>query len=63
MSSANSYLGTSCQGTESLHVGCLLKILNSADLSKDSPQLMDKIGCNKKKPCQSRMKFLTTILW
>ena len=48
MSSANNYLRTSYQGTKSLHIEQLLKILNSAGLSKDSPQLMDKIGSNKK---------------
>ena len=62
MPSANSYLGTGHKGTKSLHINRLLKIINSAGLSKDSPQLMDKICSNKKKPRQSRMKSLTTVL-
>ena len=42
-------LVSSYLGTKLLHTGRLLKILNSAGFSKDSPQLMDIIGSNKKK--------------
>ena len=54
MPSANCYLGTGCQGTKLLQIGRLLKILNSAGLIKDSPQLMEKIGSNKKKKTSSK---------
>ena len=46
MSSANSIKERVVQ--ELNRTGRLLRILNSACLSKDSPKLMDKIGSNKK---------------